>query len=497
MEWLLVLPNALNFNASTDTLMMTRRQLLMAAAMISAHLPLFAKNAFATDDAAKKLASVSEDRLRAMLQRWLDAFNSSNPADYRAFIAAYIPDGLPYIDDDLSIRDVSGGLQLIRSEVPAPNQIVGIVKDHSWDRFSKVMLTVESNDRLSDISFRGAPTPKDFTIARLSEDEALRGFQEKLQTEEKGGGFSGASLVAKGDRTPFRHAYGMANISQIAAATPETRFCIGSMGKMFTAVATLQLVQGGRLRLDAAVASYLPNYPTSALAKKVTVEQLLAHTGGTGDVFGPSYDGHAEVSPDKFIQLYGVRDLAFEPGSKWSYSNYGYVLLGAIIEKVSGKDYNAYFDEHIFRPAGMHSTSPTASSTGLVAIPYSGATATGLKPLAPYFGTPAGGGYSTIDDLLAFARAIPTKRLLDTKHTELFTIGKVDTGNGFYSLGLSVRSRNGEPCYGHGGSAPGVNGDLTIYPRSGYVTVVLCNRGYPLAQNASEYIGSRLPGQPG
>ena len=472
---------------------MTRRQLLMAATMFSVHR-LLATSVFATDDPGKKPAPLSEVRLQAMLTRWLDAFNSSNPADYRAFISAYIPDGLPYIEDDLAIRDVSGGLQLIRSEVPAPNQIFGIVKDRSWDRFSKVVLTAESDARLSDISFRGAPTPKDFTITRLGEDEALRAFQEKLQTEDKAGRLSGAALVAKGDRTLLRRAYGMANIAQSTAATPDTRFCIGSMGKMFTAVATLQLVQSSGLHLDAAIATYLPNYPNAVLAKKVTVEQLLAHTGGTGDIFGPSYDGHAEVSPAKFIQLYGARDLAFEPGSKWFYSNYGYILLGAIIERVSGKDYRAYFDEHIFRPAGMHSTSPAASPTGATAIPYSGATATGLKPLAPYFGTPAGGGYSTVDDFLAFARAIQTNRLLDAKHTELLKVGRVDTGNGFYSLGLSVRSRNGEPCYGHGGSAPGVSGDLTIYPRSGYITAVLCNRGYPLAQNASEYVGFRLPG---
>lgn len=474
--------------------MITRRQLLMAAAIVSAHPRLFAKT-FATDDTAKKPTSVSEDRLRAMLMGWLDAFNSSNPADYRAFIASYIPDGLPYIDDDFSIRDVSGGLQLIRSEVPAPNQIFGIVKDRSWDRFSKVILTAETNERLSDISFRGASTPQDFTIARLGEDEALRVLQEKLQTEDKAGRFSGTTIVAKGDRTLFRRAYGMANVAQSAAATPETRFCIGSMGKMFTAVATLQLVQSGRVRLDAALANYLPNYPNAALAKKVTVEQLLTHTGGTGDVFGPSYDGHSEVSPAKLIQIYGARELAFEPGSKWLYSNYGYILLGAIIEQVSGKDYNAYFGEHIFSLAGMPSTSPTAASTGLSAIPYSGATATGLKPLTPYVGTPAGGGYSTIGDFLAFARAIQTKRLLDAKHTELLTAAKVDTGNGSYSLGLSIRNRNGELCYGHGGSAPGVSGDLTIYPRSGYITAFLCNRGYPLAQNASEYIGFRLPGR--
>jgi hypothetical protein len=135
--------------------MMTRRQLLLAAAMISVHPPLFAKNAFATDDPAKKPPSVSEERLQAVLKGWLDAFNSSNPADYRAFITAYIPDGLPYIDDDFSIRDISRGLQLIRSEVPAPNQIVGTVKDHIWNRFSRVLLTAESNDRLPNhLGFR-------------------------------------------------------------------------------------------------------------------------------------------------------------------------------------------------------------------------------------------------------------------------------------------------------------------------------------------------------
>jgi CubicO group peptidase (beta-lactamase class C family) len=465
----------------------------MAAAVFSAHPLLFAKTVLVTDDPGGKASPVSEARLQSLLKGWLDAFNSPNTADYRAFIAAHIPDGLPYIDDDLSMRDVSGGLNLIRSETPAPNQIVGVVKDRSWDRFSKIVLSAASDDRLSDISFRGAPTPQDFTISRLGEGQALRAFQEKLQTEDKAERFSGAAIVAKGNRKLFRHAYGMANVAEHAAARPNTRFCIGSMGKMFTAVATLQLVQKGRVHLDAAIATYLPKYPNAALAKKVTVEQLLTHTGGTGDIFGPSYDGHAEVSPAKFIEPYGARDLGFEPGSKWFYSNYGYILLGAIIEHVSGKEYDAYFDEHIFMPAEMFSTSSKASSTESTATPYSGAIATGLKPLAPYVGTPAGGGYSTIDDLLAFARAIQTTRLLDDKHTELLTGKKVDTGNGYYSLGLSVRSCNGEPCYGHGGSAPGVSGDLTIYPRSGYITAVLCNRGYPLAHNASEYIGARLP----
>jgi hypothetical protein len=129
-----------------------------------------------------------------------------------------------------------------------------------------------------------------------------------------------------------------------------------------------------------------------------------------------------------------------------------------------------------FRIAGMYSTSQLPSSGDKSAIPYTGALATGLKPVPPYYGTPAGGGYSTVDDFFAFARAIQSNRLLDPKHTAMLTTGKVDTGNGSYSLGLAVSSRNGVPCYGHGGSAPGVNGDFTIYPQQGYITAVLCNR---------------------
>ena len=133
--------------------------------------------------------------------------------------------------------------------------------------------------------------------------------------------------MAQGDRILFRRAYGMANIAQNTAANPTTRFCIGSMGKMFTAVATLQLAQGGSIRLEAAIASYLPKYPNATLAKKVTVEQLLTQTACTGDIFGPACDGHRDLSPAKFIELYGTRDLEFEPGSKWFYSNYGYIVL--------------------------------------------------------------------------------------------------------------------------------------------------------------------------
>jgi D-alanyl-D-alanine carboxypeptidase len=472
---------------------MKRRRFLSCSAVLAANSVLLSRQAFAGPHALWEDQGVTEAQLKGFLQGWLNAFNADQSSVYRAYIAEYLADGLPYLDDDLAVRDASGGFELLRTEITAPNQITGWVKDRSWDRFSKVMLTAKDAGHLSDVGFRGAPAPVTFSIPRLTEHGALQMFEAKLQTEAEAGRFSGAVLVASKDRVLFRQAFGMGDVADKAPALPQTRFCIGSMGKMFTAVAILQLVQRGRVHLSDSIASYLPNYPNASLAKKVTIEQLLAHTGGTGDIFGPKYDGHSKAfsSPDNFITLYGARDVEFEPGSKWYYSNYGYILLGAVVEHVTGQAWSAYYADNIFKVAGMRSTSQEPSPGDTSAIPYSGAIGTGLKPLPPYYGTPAGGGYSTVDDFFAFAKAIQSDQLLDAKHTSLLTKGRVN--NGSYSLGLAVSTRNGVSCYGHGGSAPGVNGDLTIYPESGYITAILCNRGYPLALNAAGYIGARLP----
>jgi len=471
---------------------MNRRKFMAVFVLLAGPSILDPRAGFAMSRALWPDPQLSDAQLTALLHGWLDAFNADDATSYRTFIAKYLPDGLPYLDDDLAVRDASGGLDLLRTELTSPNQITGWVKDRSWDRFSRVILTAKDSGHLSDIGFRGAPAPPNFSIPRLSAPDAVSAFDSRLHTEAAAGRFSGAVLVAKNDRLLYQQGFGMTNIADKTSINPQTRFCIGSMGKMFTAVAILQLVQQKKIALADTIARYLPDYPNDSLAKKVTIEQLLAHTGGTGDIFGPKYDGHAQdfQSPAKFIALYGKRDLAFEPGSKWYYSNYGYVLLGAILEAVTGQTFDTYYAENIFHTAGMHSTSQLPSPN---AVPYAGSLATDLKPVPPYYGTPAGGGYSTVDDFFAFARAFQSNRLLDPKHTALLTTGKVDTGNGTYSLGLAVSSRNGLPCYGHGGSAPGITGDFTIYPQQGYITVVLCNRGHPLALNAASYIGARLP----
>lgn len=430
---------------------------------------------------------------RKWLDLWLEAFNSRRASAYAEFVRAYLPALVQYVDDDLALREASGGFVLLRSEETGPHEITAWVRDRNWDRFSKVVLTTRDG-HIDDLSFSGAPTPADFKIRRLGEQDALDELRRKLHAEAAGGRFSGAVLVAKNGTVLFREAYGARTATSALATKPDTRFCLGSMGKMFTAVAVLQLIQKGELHLTDTIKALLPKYPDTPLARQVTVEHLLTHSGGTGDFFGPEYDAHqAELrTPSDFIRRFGSREPAFAPGSRWGYSNFGFIVLGAIVEQVSGTTWDDYQKTHVFRVAGMTSTSPLASD-GETAEPCTGAAGTGLKALPYYVGLPAGGGYSTLDDLHRFGTALREMRLLDAAHLDLLTRGRITAGNAQWSLGLRVAMRNGASWYGHGGSAPGVNADYAIFPRSGYETIVLSNRGHPHAVNVADFIGARLP----
>jgi CubicO group peptidase (beta-lactamase class C family) len=276
------------------------------------------------------------------------------------------------------------------------------------------------------------------------------------------------------------------------------------MNKMFTAVATLQLAEAGKLALDDAVGKHIPGYPNRDVATKVTVRHLLTHTGGTGDIFGLEFDRNIQTLREHgdYVKLFGSRPPSFEPGSRFEYSNYGFVLLGAIIEAASAESYYDYVRENVFRPAGMTSTDSLPESVDVpnrsigYMHPYFGSA--WLLPntdLLPWRGTAAGGGYSTVGDLSRFADALTSHELLSAASTELLLAGKIDLGYGFeYALGFfDARDESGNGWVGHGGGAPGMNGDLRIYPKSGYVVAVLANLDPPAAQRISDYLDPRLP----
>jgi CubicO group peptidase (beta-lactamase class C family) len=342
-------------------------------------------------------------------------------------------------------------------------------------------------------------------LHKLTEADALKALSaraEKLASESE---FSGAVLVAKDDHVLFSHAYGLADRKRGIPNTLRTRFRIGSMNKMFTAVAILQLADAGKLELTAPLGKYLTDYPNRDVATKVTIHQLLTHTGGTGDIFGPDFDLHRtelRMLTD-YVQLYGKRGLEFKPGSRWSYSNYGFILLGRVIEKVTGQSYYDYVRQHIYKPAGMTRSGslpedqPVADrSTGYMKPPGAIAWTPNTDTL-PYRGTSAGGGYSTVEDLARFADALLSHKLLSSDSTELLITGKVKAGPGArYAYGFEdARDADGNGWVGHGGGAPGMNGDLRIYPKSGYVIAVLANLDPPAAQRISEYLDPRLPAE--
>jgi CubicO group peptidase (beta-lactamase class C family) len=273
------------------------------------------------------------------------------------------------------------------------------------------------------------------------------------------------------------------------------------MNKMFTAVAILQLVQSGKVVLNNPLGKYLPEYPNKDVAAKVTIHELLTHTAGTGDIFGPDFDAHRMElrTLEDYVKLYGDRKLEFEPGSRWEYSNYGFILLGVVVEKVSGQSYYDYVREHIYIPAGMTSTGsePENKTVPNRSVGY---TKMGGSPqwkpnteTLPYRGSSAGGGYSTVGDLLRFANALQQHKLLDAHYAELLTRGKVDAFVGRYAYGFEDRTINGIRCFGHGGGAPGMNGDLEICPGPDYVVAVLANMDPPSAGRESNFITNRLP----
>lgn len=335
----------------------------------------------------------------------------------------------------------------------------------------------------------------------LNETQLVAALGAEVENRVSADQFAGAILVARNGKTIFSGAYGLSDRDRKVPNRLDTRFRNGSMNKMFTAVATLTLVQAGKVALEDPVGKYLPDYLNKTLAAKVTIHHLLTHTGGTGDIFGPQMFARRldlRVHQD-YVNLYGARDVAFEPGSQWAYSNYGFILLARIIETVSGQSYYDYVREHVYRVAGMTLTGsdPEDQPVENRSIGYtrtSGGTA--WRPnteTLPYRGTAAGGGYTTVGDLLRFADAVINHRLLNSHHTNLLLSGKVDAGRARYAYGIIDKTADGVRSVGHGGGAPGMNGSLFIYPDSGYVVAVLANMDPPAAQRLSDFIASRLP----
>ena len=348
------------------------------------------------------------------------------------------------------------------------------------------------------------PAPQSPAKSQAEPANELQSYFDSLASDNK---LSGVVLVAKDGITVASKAAGIANKATGAAIDLNTKFNLGSMNKMFTAVAVAQLVQAGKLSFTDTVAKHLPDYPNKEVVEKVTIHQLLTHTSGMGMYWNEKFMAQREklTTVAAHLPLFVTDPLLFPPGEKFQYSNSGYMLLGAIIEKVSGADYYNYVAERIYKPAGMSDTGFYEPGKDIpnLAIGY---TKMGLdgKPLEEVRdntstrevkGGPAGGGYSTVGDLVKFHTALRSYKLLNEEHTKLVTTGKVDAGGpiGRYGYGFGDKVFGGKHIVGHNGGSAGIAANFEMYPELGYTVVLLMNSDPPTMMSAIMGIRQRLP----
>jgi D-alanyl-D-alanine carboxypeptidase len=296
---------------------------------------------------------------------WLSAFNSGSQAEMLAYHEAHFPydsasEDLAGIHRELQLSHYTGGFELTRGEESTPTRFVAILKERDSDQFAHAAMDVHTAAPHPVVKFEIHPidTPEDLYPARLREREALGALRVEIETAVQRDRFSGAVLIAKHGTPIFAEAFGLADRAAQVCNTLHARFRIGSLNKMFTAVAVLRLMQNGRLAVTDPLGHFLTDYPNREIASKATIHHLLTHTGGTGDIFTPERAAHRlELrTHTDYLKLFSARDLLFEPGARYEYSNYGFILLGAVIEAVTATSYYDAVDALVYEPAGMTAT---------------------------------------------------------------------------------------------------------------------------------------------
>lgn len=296
--------------------------------------------------------------------------------------------------------------------------------------------------------------------------------------------FSGVVLLAEKDSVFFEKAYGYSSIEYKVENDVNTLFNIASITKTMTAVAALQLADKGLLDLDSPIGKYLPDFPNIAVRDSVTAFQLLTHTSGLNNFLVDDFKDIGKLNfivLEDYLPLFASKPLLFSPGSKYSYSAAGYVVLGLLIEKLSGESYHQYMEGHIFRSTGMKRTT---------AIPIDSIVENRASGYTSYFGesdhlskndsylgyaNPAGFYYYTSKDLLIFFQALKNYSLISEPLTKKMMSPLVKGYYTNYGLGISVDERWEQTIVGHTGGWYGVQCELMYFERDQITAVILSN----------------------
>ena len=432
--------------------------------------------------------------------QWFDAFNKADAEALGQFNEKHLAESIrsqnaaaKRTEMELNIARQTGGFALDSIRSVSDYELEAIMRARKAPFWGRLNFAVEKAEPHGVTLNRLRPTanPNAADAPRLSDAEIVAQLKGELDKRAADDRFSGVVLLLKDGQTLFSQACGMADRADERPNQMDTKFSLASMGKMFTGVAVAQLAAQGKLDFDDTIGEHLTDYPNKAVAERVTIHQLLTHTSGLGSYWNERFEARR-------FRIRSVRDWLptfvddapeFEPGKRWSYSNAGFIVLGAVIEKASGQDYYSYLREHIFLPAEMTDTDYyevdqivpkravgyTHRGPGDEILPGPWRSNMGRESGR---GGPAGGAWSTAPDLAKFVQALCSHRLLDAAMTERVTGPQVSAGEGpdrSYGYGFMAERVNGHRVWGHGGGFPGVSTQLDVFADLGYTVVILSN----------------------
>ena len=447
------------------------------------------------------------ERIRSLIA----TVNSNDPAQIRRFVEEALTEKFQklapieqHINIVLNFRYETGGVDFhsIRTYVPErKGETVVILKDRNFDSWRAFVIRFDGSEDflIAGLQFNVARTPSNVKEPDFSEKQFIPAIKDIMLRLCEKGLFSGTILIAKGDTVLLEYACGEASKRFHVPNNLETKFNLGSMNKMFTATAIVQLVEKGLLTYQDPISKYVDEtWLPKEITSKVTIHHLLTHSSGLGSYFNETFVNSSRAlfrKLDDYKPLVKDEKLAFEPGKRFRYSNTGMFLLGVVIESVTGQSYFDYIRENIYKPAGMKNTDCYEMDYPVenLAIGYSPDRKSKYGWQNNFFkhvvkGGPAGGGFSTVSDLHRFARAIQAGKLVSVDSLEI--LWKDHMGES-YGYGFRVAEGSSGKVVGHSGGFSGINANLDIFLDKGYIVAVLSNydRGAsPVAEKISQLL---------
>lgn len=394
------------------------------------------------------------------------------------------------LDTISRMQDETRGMELHSVREPQPQEASALYRNKLTGDWGELVFIFEKDapHRIERFGPRRVTAPEGAAAParKLTAEEAARELDAYVKRLAEADVFSGAVLLAHEGKVIFAKAYGEANKDFRAPNRLDTKFNLGSMNKMFTAVAVAQLAEQGKLSFDDPLAKFVPEFPDKESAQKIKIKHLLTHTSGLGSYFNREFwqasrDRFRTV--DEFMELAKGETLQFEPGTKTAYSNTGFLVLGKVVEKASGQNYFDYVREHIYKRAGMTGSdsfdldrvNPNLAVGYQKEYTDAGVTFRNNVFAHVIRGGPAGGGYSTAEDLLRFDQALRSGRLVGADYVKQLLAPKPELSSPGYGYGFGVDPA--AQIAGHSGGFFGIHSNLDMFLGSGHTAVVLSNYG--------------------